>query len=122
MYYYISYYKKSDSPGEKSDPDPISMENLSVALNSNMISESSLTQQSSMMLNSSSLGKSMFQTEMTSGSANSASAFVSTFDSSIMTSNPSKLTSDSTEKTNVIALSLSSVRINLFSSLLKKIK
>ncbi|ORY68141.1 WD40 repeat-like protein [Neocallimastix californiae] len=112
---FLDYY---DSPGEKSDPDPISMENLSVALNSNMISESSLTQQSSMMLNSSSLGKSMFQTEMTSGSANSASAFVSTFDSSIMTSNPSKLTSDSTEKTNVIALSLSSLnQENLINSL-----
>jgi len=103
---FLDYY---DSSTDKNDGDQISLENLST-LNNNMISESSLTQQSSVMLTSSTLGKSMFQTEMNIDSmTNSNSMMTSVFDCSMLNSNSSKINNDSMEKSNMSALTISSL-------------
>eukprot|EP00833_Pecoramyces_ruminatium_P001128 jgi/Orpsp1_1/1175160/evm.model.c7180000052838.1 len=104
---FLDYY---DTPVEKNDMDQASMENISAALNTNMISESSLTQQSCTMLNSSTLGKSVFQTEMNTDSINNSNSMMtSTFDCSMLNSNPSKFNNDSLDKSTMTALSISSL-------------
>ncbi|KAG4095944.1 WD40 repeat-like protein [Neocallimastix lanati (nom. inval.)] len=110
---FLDYYESS---GDK-DTNQESMENISGALN--MVSESSLTQQSTMMLNSSTLGKSMFQTEMNSESVNNSNSVIgSTFDGSMSTNIQNKLNNDSSDKTIATAVSLSSLnQENIINSL-----
>jgi len=110
---FLDYYESS----EDKDKPQESMENISGALN--MVSESSLAQQSTMMLNTSTLGKSMFQTDMNIDSVNNFNSdMVSTFDGSMSTNNQNKPNSDSSDKAMTTAISLSSLnQENIINSL-----
>jgi len=105
---FLDYY---ETPSDKNETVQSSMDNITSSLNNNAVfSESSLNQQTSVMLNTSTFGKSFFQTtDMNSGSMiNSASMMISTFDGSLLNSSKNN-NNDSSEKTNIPANSIASL-------------
>ncbi|ORX43774.1 WD40 repeat-like protein [Piromyces finnis] len=107
---FLDYY---DTPTniDRNDTIQSSIDNITSSINTNTISEASLTQQSSVMLNTSTFGKSMFQTtDMTSASFNNSnSMMISTYDGSSLANTNSKSNNDSLERSYSSANSVSAL-------------